>query len=154
MLFKFIFHKNLFIVLSFIILIGCQLQEPTKSHGIVFLKNRADKLTIDVSNQNDVLKIIGQPHSKSITDDNEWVYIERILTKGAYHKLGQNVLKSNNVLILKFDKYGILKNKKLLNKNDKKKVKFVKKETKNELTKKSFIEKVLSSVKEKMYSNR
>ena len=36
----------------------------------------------------------------------------RVLSKGEYHKLGQNVLKTNNVLVLNFDKYGILKNKK------------------------------------------
>ena len=37
--------------------------------------------------------------------------LERVLTKGEYHKLGKNILKSNNVLILEFDKYGILKKK-------------------------------------------
>ena len=39
----------------------------------------------------------------------DWIYIERVLTKGEFHKLGQNVLKENNVLVLTFDKYGILK---------------------------------------------
>ena len=62
------------------------------------------------SNINDVIDILGQPHSKSISDDNQWIYIERVLTKGEFHKLGQNILKTNNVLILSFDKYGILKN--------------------------------------------
>jgi len=109
---------------------------------------------VNTSNKNDVLKIIGQPHSKSISDENEWVYFERILTKGGYHKLGQNVLKSNNVLIINFDKYGILKNKKFLNKYDKKTVKFSKDNTENELSKKSFVEKFLNSVRSKMYSNR
>ena len=40
-----------------------------------------------------------------------WIYIERIFTKGKYHKLGQNILKENNVLVLTFDKYGVLKKK-------------------------------------------
>ena len=40
------------------------------------------------------------------------------------------------------------------NKNDKKKLEFSKRETENELTQKSFVEKFLSSVKSKMYSNR
>ena len=43
--------------------------------------------------------------------NNEWIYIERVLTKGDFHKFGQNVLKTNNVLVLSFDKYGILKTK-------------------------------------------
>ena len=41
-----------------------------------------------------LLKLIGQPHTKSINNENEWIYIERILTKGKFHKLGQNVLKT------------------------------------------------------------
>ena len=40
MLFKLKYHKNLFLIITFIILNGCQLQEPTKTHGILFLENR------------------------------------------------------------------------------------------------------------------
>ena len=147
-------HISFFLVFSFIILINCQLQEPYKNHGIVFLENRAKKLLIDTSNKNDVVKIIGQPHSKSIENSNEWIYFERVITKGEFHKLGQNVLKSNNVLILTFDKYGILKNKQFLDKNDKKKIVFSKKKTKNEMTQKSFVERFLSSVRTKMYGKK
>ena len=149
----FIKYKFLISIL-FIILISCKLQEPSKNHGIIFLKNRSDNLIVNSSNKNDVLKIIGQPHSTSINNDNEWIYIERVFTKGDYHRLGQNVLKSNNVLVLEFDKYGILKEKKLLNKYDKNKIVFSKKNTENELSQKSFVERFLSSVREKMYRNR
>ena len=45
----------------------------------------------------------------------------------------QNVLKKNNVLILQFDKYGILVEKKILKKEDKKDIKFSKKNTENQL---------------------
>ena len=145
--------KRLFIFL-FIILTACQLQEPTKNHGIVFLENRAKQLIINKSNKNDVVNLIGQPHSKSISDDNEWIYLERTLTKGKYHKLGQHVLKKNNTLVLKFDKFGILKDKKIYNKDSTNKVAFSENETKNELSKKSFVESFLSSVKQKMYGNR
>ena len=148
------FNNHLKYLLIFIILYGCQLQEPTKNHGIVFLKNRSDKLTINNSNKNDVLKIIGQPHSKSINDDNEWFYIERVLTKGEYHKLGRNILKTNNILVLNFNKYGILVDKNFLNKNDKKQIAFSKAKTSNELTQKSFVEKFLTSIREKMYGNK
>ena len=147
-------HIFILIVLVFFSLNACKLQEPYKNHGIVFLENRANKLIVKSSNKNDVIKIIGNPHSKSINNENEWIYIERVLTKGEYHKLGQNILKTNNVLVLKFDKFGILQEKKLYNKNDKKKLEFSKRETENELTQKSFVEKFLSSVKSKMYSNR
>ena len=109
-------HKNILLILIFNILINCQLQESSKTHGIVFLENRSKKLIINESNKNDVLKIIGNPHSKSINNEDEWFYVERILSKGAYHKLGQNILKENNILLLKFDKYGILEDKILLSK--------------------------------------
>ena len=148
------YHKKILYLLSFISLIGCQLQDPYNNHGIVFLKNRSEKLIINQSNKNDVLNIIGQPHSKSINDDNEWFYVERVLTKGEYHKLGQNILKENNILVLKFNKYGVIKEKTLLNKDSKNKILFSQNETKNELSQKSFIERFLSSVRTKMYSNR
>ena len=148
------FHKRLILVLVFFILYSCQFQEPFQNHGIVFLENRSNKLIVGKSNKNDVFNIIGQPHSKSIDNDNEWIYIERTLTKGEYHKLGQHVLKSNNVLLLDFDKYGILKEKIFLNKEDLKKLTFSKNETENNLTQRSFVEKFLSSVKAKMYGNR
>lgn len=144
---------KLFIVL-FIILSACQLQEPTKNHGIVFLKNRSDKLTVNKTNKNDVIKIIGQPHSKSINDDDIWIYVERTLTKGKYHKLGKHVLMKNNTLVLKFDKFGILKSKNIYDKNSTNKIVFSKKETKNELSRKSFVESFLSSLKAKMYGNK
>jgi len=136
------------------ILCGCQLQEPSKNHGILFLENRTKKLEVNKNNKNDVLKVIGQPHTKSISNEDNWIYIERVLTKGSYHKLGKNVLKTNNVLILTFDKFGILKSKNLLNKNDINKLKFSKKITDNNLSKQSFVQSFLNSVKSKMYQNR
>ena len=143
MCFSLKYHFNLFLLLVFFILIGCKLQEPTKNHGILFLKNRADKLTVDVSNKNDVLSIIGNPHSKSISNDDDWIYIERVLTKGEFLKLGQNVLKTNNVLVLSFDKYGVLKEKYFIDKNDKNKIAFSENSTENKLSQSSFVEKFL-----------
>jgi len=154
MFFCFKNHFNRLFIVLFIILAGCQLQEPIKNHGIVFLENRSNKLIINKSNKNDVIKIIGQPHSKSINNDDIWIYVERTLSKGKYHKLGQHVLKKNNTLVLKFDKFGILKSKKIYDKNDTNKIAFSEKETKNELSKKSFVESFLESLKQKMYGNR
>ena len=152
----FFYFKNFykFIILFFIITSACQLQEPNKNHGILFLKNRSDKIKINYTNKNDVISIIGQPHSKSISDENEWYYIERILTKGEFHKIGRNLLKTNNILVLNFDKYGVVKNKKFYDKDDKNLLKFSKKNTENNLSRKSFVERFLSSVRAKMYGNR
>ena len=149
------FIKNhIFLFIIFIILNGCQLQDPNKNHGILFLENRADKLVLKKTNKNDVIKILGNPHSKSIDNNNRWLYLERVLTKGEFHKLGQNILLDNNVLVLDFDKFGILSNKKLFTKEDKEDIKFSELKTENRLTKKSFVESFLSSIKSKMYRNR
>ena len=148
------YHSIVFLFIIFLILLGCQLQEPAKNHGILFLDNRSKKLTINKSNKNDVIKILGQPHSKTFDQDDTWIYIERTLTKGKYHKLGRHELKTNNTLILSFDKYGILENKDFYNKEDINKIKFSKKTTSNDLSKKSFVESFLQSVKKKMYGNR
>tara|TARA_B100000497_G_scaffold123032_1_gene155014 strand:- start:1373 stop:1831 length:459 start_codon:yes stop_codon:yes gene_type:complete len=152
-LFFFKYHKNLLLINIFIFLIGCQLQEPTKIHGILYLENRIKQLKVNKDNTNDVIQLIGQPHTKSIDTDKTWIYIERILTKGSYHKLGKDVLKTNNVAVLKFDKFGVLKSKTLYDKNKINKIKFKNNKTENEITKKSFVEKFLSSVKTKMYGN-
>jgi len=146
--------KNLFVFIFFFILISCKLQEPSKNHGIIFLENRSQKLFVNKTNQNDVIKIVGQPHWKSFDNKQQWIYVERIVVKGEYYKLGQNVLKTNNVLVLNFDKYGVLKKKELFNKNDIKQLNFTEDETENQLSQKSFIEKFLNSIKAKMYGNK
>ena len=147
-------HIKLYFLFLFIFLVNCQFKEASNTHGILFLENRTNKLIINKTNKNDVLNIIGQPHTKSIDNDNEWIYIERIFNKGEYHKLGQHILKSNNVLFLEFNKYGILKNKKLFKKEDLKKLSFSKSTTENDLSKRSFVEKLFSSLKAKMYGKK
>ena len=124
------------------------------NHGILFLENRSKQLMVGKTNKNDVLKLIGYPHTKSVDNEDTWLFIERSLSKGKYHQLGKNVLKNNNVLVLTFDKYGVLSKQDFYDKNDLKKISFSKDQTDNELTKKSFIEGFLSSMREKMYGNR
>ncbi len=151
---KNLYFNSVYILSFFILLLGCQLKEPQQNHGILFLENRSAKLQINTTNQNDVLKNIGQPHSKSINNENEWIFIERTITKGEFHKLGKNILKESNVLVLKFDKYGILKEKTFLTKEDIKKLAFSDMETSNELSQKSFVQKFLTSLRDKMYKKK
>ncbi len=141
-------------LVSCIFLLSCQLKEPSKNHGILFLKNRSEKLIVNKTNINDTLQIIGYPHSRSISNANEWFYVERVLTKGEFLKLGQNILKTNNILVLNFNKYGVLVEKTFLDKNSKENVKFSQKKTENKLSQKSFIEKFLNSLKSKMYKRK
>ena len=147
-------HKKLIVLFILLILNACKLQDPYNNHGIVNLPKRSDLISVNKSNKNDVINIFGQPQIKESDKNETWIYLERILTKGKYHKLGKHVLKQNNILILDFNKYGILQNKKLLDKNDINQIKFSKRNTDNELSQKSFVTSFLESVRQKMYMNR
>ena len=133
---------------------SCQLQEANKTHGINFLENRNTVLIVDKTNKNDVLKIFGNAHAKSISNENTWFYFERRITRGKMHKLGKNVLDKNNILELEFSKFGVLTRKKIYTKKDMVKVKYSEEKTTNTVQQDSFVSKFLSSVKQKMYSNK
>ena len=115
------------------------------------MENREKVLIIGKTNKNDVIKLIGYPHTVSIKNDDTWIFFERTITRGKLVKLGQNVLKNNNLLELKFNKYGVLKNKKIYSKDDMKKIKYSEVATENNISQKSFVGKFLSSIRQKMY---
>tara|TARA_Y100000590_G_C15231709_1_gene830381 strand:- start:142 stop:612 length:471 start_codon:yes stop_codon:yes gene_type:complete len=153
----FVDSKHIILILTVLLsffLTNCQKNKVIKSHGIFYLENRDKLLKVNSTNINDVIQILGQPHTKSIQDKNTWLYIERTKTKGKMIKLGRNVLLNNNVLVVKFNKYGVLKEKILYNKNDMNDYKFAEAITVNDVTRGSFIESFLASIREKMYANR
>ena len=140
------------IILFFIT--ACQQKEVTKTHGIAYLEKREKLIVVNTSNKNDTINVLGQPSTKGMTDDNLWIYIERTTTRGSLFKLGKSYLKKNNVLVLEFDKYGILTKKEFYNKKKMKKISFAKEVTENEIRKENFIEGFLSSVSQKMKQRR
>ena len=150
---KFKYHK-FFVIILLIILNACQLQDTIKPHGIIYLENRSKKLDVNKSNKNDVVKIMGKPQIISFEDEDMWIYAERIITKDKIYKLGKNILRENNILSLKFNKYGILIEKTFIDKNEIKKISFSKKNTENEISKRSFIRNFLESIRQKMYENK
>ena len=83
-------------------------------------------------------------------DKNTWLYIERTKTRGSMHRLGQNILLNNNVLVVKFNKYGILEEKIFYDKNKMNDHKFKKEVTDNVVKRGSFLESFLSSIRRKM----
>ena len=143
--------KNIYLLGFFLLFIfGCQQKEVIKTHGVAYLKNREKLIIVNESNKNDTVSILGQPATKGMVDDNLWIYIERTRTRGKLLKFGRNYLKKNNVLVLEFDKYGILKKKEFYDKDKMNKVSFAKDITENELRKENFIYSFLSSVRQKM----
>ena len=147
--------KNIyFLVFILIFIIGCKQNEVIKTHGIAYLEKREKLIAVNESNKNDIIAILGQPATKGMVNDNLWIYIERTVTRGKLLKLGRNYLKKNNVLVLEFDKYGILNKKEFYKKDQMNKLSFAKQVTENEIRKENFIESFLSSVRQKMLSRR
>jgi len=147
--------KNIFILIFFLTFIySCQQNDVIKTHGVAYLNKREKLIIVNKTNKNDTISILGQPSTKGLVDDNLWIYIERTRTRGKLLKLGRNYLKKNNVLVLEFDKYGILQKKDFFNREDMKKIKFAKDVTENELRKENFIYSFLSSVRQKMLTKR
>ena len=148
-------HVLSFLVISLLItLTSCQFKDPSRTHGINALKNKEKILVINKTNKNDVIKLIGRPHSVSVISDDIWIYVERVLSKGELLNLGRNVLIVNNSLVLKFDKYGILNEKKIFDLKDMNKIAYAKNETRNTVSSQSFVNKFLASIKQKMYGKK
>ena len=146
-------NVNLLFVILFLV-VGCQQNEVIKSHGISYLEKRAKLIYIEKSNKNDTIEIFGQPSTKGMTNDNLWIYIERTKTRGNLLKLGRSYLKKNNVLVLEFDKYGVLIKKEFYDKDKMQKLTFAKAITENEIRKENFIYSFLSSIRQKMETKR
>ena len=147
--------KTIFFLLAYIIFFtGCQRREVIKTHGIAYLEKREKLIVVNKSNKNDAIKILGHPATKGMTDDNLWIYIERTKTRGKLLKLGRNYLKKNNVLILEFNKYGVLSKKEFYDKENMKEINFAKAITENDVRKENFVYSFLSSIRQKMESKK
>ena len=153
-MFKHIKKTIFFLLASLIFFIGCQRQEVIKTHGVAYLDKREKLIVVNKSNKNDAIEVLGHPATKGMTDDNLWIYIERTKTRGKLLKLGRSYLKKNNVLILEFDKYGVLNKKEFYDKESMKQINFAKAITSNDVRKENFIYSFLSSIRQKMESKK
>ena len=147
--------KNVYLLVIILFFItACKQNEVIKTHGIAYLDKREKLIIVNESNKNDTVNILGQPSTKGMTNDNLWIYIERTITRGKLLKFGRNYIKKNNVLVLEFDKYGILKKKEFFDKEKMKNVNFAKNITENNIHKQNFIYSFLSSIRQKMLTKR
>lgn len=148
-------RKNIFLILIlFYTISGCKSNNVIKTHGISYLDKREKLIFLNKSNKNDIVAVLGYPSTKGMTNNNVWIYIERTKTRSNVIKLGKSYLKKNNVLVLEFNKYGILEKKDFFNIDSMKDVEFAKEITENEIKKENFIVGFLSSIKQKMESSR
>ena len=129
---------------------NCTLNKNIVYHGVKSLELKSAGLSINNSNQNDIIKLLGQPSTKSNFDENLWIYIERSTGSTKLMGLGKKELLTNNILILEINNKGILKNKILFNKDNMTKLSFSKETTEMSITQRSFIYSFFSSIRQKI----
>ena len=117
---------------------------------MTFLEKKQEALKINVTNKNDIKKILGTPSTTSKFDNDVWIYIERKQTQSRLKNLGRMKIYKNDVLVLEIDDYGILKKKDFYNKEDMQQIKTVQKITDSKFSKNSFIYDFMSSMRQKI----
>ena len=142
--------KILHILLIFLFIVSCSFNKVIKKHGVRNLEKKHEKLTININNSNDIIKILGPPSTRSSFDNDLWIYIEREITHEKILKLGKEKILKNNVLILEINNMGILVKKDFYNINDMNEIKLSKMKTETKFTKKSFVYDFLSSMRQKI----
>ena len=138
------------IIVSFFLITNCSLNKVIKHHGVHFLEKKQEKLILNSSNKNDIIKLLGAPSTTSTFDKDLWIFIERNTSSSRLTKLGKKKLLDNNVLVLEIDNKGILVGKIFLNKNNMQKIKFSQDFTKMSLSKQSFVYDFLNSMRQKI----
>ena len=142
--------KLLHILLIFLFIVSCSFNKVIKKHGVRNLEKKHEKLTININNTNDIIKILGPPSTRSSFDNDLWIYIEREITHEKILKLGKEKILKNNVLILEINDMGMLVKKDFYNINNMNEIKLSKMKTETKFTKKSFVYDFLSSMRQKI----
>ena len=106
------------------------------------------KIQVNTTNKNDLVKIFGEPSTKSTFDNDVWIYIERKITNT--HFFGRRELIVNNVLVLEIDQRGLLAKIDFYDIEDMKKINFDKDRTDITYKKRSFVYDFLASMRQKI----
>ena len=140
---------RIFFVFLFLFTLNCSSNKVSNNHGFKSLQEKFKKITINKTNKNDMLKIIGPPSSVSNFNKNKWFYIERMKTNQTIFKLGIKKIDKNNILIVEFNNKGILKDKKILKLNDMNDIKYVNAITEKDFRQNNILFNIFSSLREK-----
>ena len=141
---------RILLLLIFLLVVNCKLNKIVDSHGTHYLEKKEKELTINLSNKNDIINLLGPPSTKSKFDNDLWIYIERKKTRSTILKLGKKKIYVNNVLLLEIDNRGLLAKKEFFDIEDMNKIDFVKGETEITYSKRSFVYDFLSSMRQKV----
>ena len=136
--------------MTLLVVSNCTLKPVVKHHGVPSLEKKQNKLIINKTNKNDIIKSLGNPSTTSKFDNDLWIYIERKQTQSKLKYLGKMKIFKNDVLVLEIDDYGILKNKIFYNKENMKNIKIAESTTESGFKKNSFIYDFMSSLRQKI----
>ena len=139
-----------FITLIFILTLNCSGNKVSNYHGSKLLSSKYNMIEVNVTNKNDLIKIIGPPSTISDFNKNLWFYFERLKTNQSLLKLGAQKIKENNILIVELNNKGILKSKRILDLDDMNDVEYLKTVTTKEFQNDNLIYGVFSSLREKI----
>ena len=142
--------RILFIIILSIFLSGCKLNKIVNHHGVHNLEEKSNNLLINVTNINEINKLLGPPSSKSYFDNDVLIYLERKTSNSKLMKLGKKKLIANNVLLLEINNRGMLIKKEFLNQDDLNKINFSKKTTNVKTANESFIYRALYGIRTKI----
>jgi len=140
---------RIILIFLFLFILNCSTNKVSNNHGFISLQSKFEKISINKTNKNDIINIIGPPSSISNFDKNKWFYIQRIKTNQSLFKLGIKKIETNNILIVKFNDRGMLIDKNLLNINSMNDLKFSKDITEKDFTQNDLLFKIFSSLREK-----
>jgi outer membrane protein assembly factor BamE (lipoprotein component of BamABCDE complex) len=138
------------LLVIFLFVVNCKFNKIVDSHGSHYLEKKEKELTINISNKNDIISILGPPSTKSKFDNDLWIYMKRKKTRISLLKLGKKKIYINNVLLLEINNKGLLAKKKFFNIRDMNEIEFVDDETEITYSKRSFVYDFLSSMRQKI----
>ena len=130
---------------------NCSFNKVEKRHGVPFLEKKNKELTVNKSNKNDIINLIGYTKTKSYFDNDIWIYIENKSTKSSLITMGKTKYIKNNVLVLEINSRGLLEKKSFYNIDDVNNLKYSEKATRS-TDKDSFVYGFLSRLKQKIDS--
>ena len=141
---------RILLLIIFLLIVNCKFNKVIDNHGVHYLDKKQQSLTVNKSNKNDIIVLLGPPSTKSKFDNDLWIYIERKKTRTSILKFGTKTIYINNVLLLEIDNKGLLAKKEFFNIDDMKEIKFIKNETDITYSKRSFVYDFLSSMRQKV----
>ena len=138
------------LIIIFLFIVNCSGNKVSNFHGSKQLETKFNIIKVNKTNKNDLVKLIGPPSSVSDFDNNKWFYIERLKTNQSLIKLGNQKIEKNNVLIVQLDNSGIVREKKLLDLENMKDIKYLNATTEKDFKNESVLYNIFSSLREKI----